>query len=173
MSFSLYWLGLKVSVMKFKKRKYTNLKDFFGDLWFPIRNRKRLREITRKKLISPAFRERLMLAVTSVNGCRYFSYFHAKQALKSGVAPEEISQLLSGDVTNCPEDEAVAVIYAQHWAESDAHPDSEAIERLQRAYGVEKTEAIHLMLRMIRTGNLLGNSWDYLMSRISFGRIGG
>jgi AhpD family alkylhydroperoxidase len=156
--------------MKYKKRTYKNLRELFSDLWFPIRNRSQLKEITGKKLISTAFRERLMLAVTAVNGCRYCSYFHSKQALKSGVTSEEISNLLSGDVANCPQDEAVAVIYAQHWAESVAHPDPEAVKRLQETYGREKTEAIHLMLRMIRTGNLLGNSWDYLIYRISFGR---
>jgi len=156
--------------MKFNKRTYKNLKDFFSDLFFPIKNRTRLREVTNKKLISPAFRERLMLAVTAVDGCRYCSYFHAKQALKSGLTPEEISRLLSGDVANCPEEEAVAVIYAQHWAESDGQPDPEAVLKLQQAYGVEKTEAIHLMLRMIRLGNLLGNSWDYFIYRISFGK---
>ena len=156
--------------MKFNKRTYKNLKDFFSDLYFPIKNRNRLKEVTAKKLISPAFRERLMLAVTAVNGCRYCSYFHAKQALKSGLTPEEISRLLSGDVANCPEEEAVAIIYAQHWAECDAHPDPEAVLKLQQAYGVEKTEAIHLMLRMIRLGNLLGNSWDCLMYHVSFGK---
>ena len=159
--------------MKFKKRRYKNLKDFFGDLWFPIRNRKRLRQITRRKLISPAFRERLMLAVTAVNGCRYCSYFHAKQALKSGITIEEINQLLSGDVANCSKDEAVGVIYAQHWAESDTHPDPEAVERVKQTYGVEKTEAIHLILRMIRMGNLMGNSWDYFLYRLSFGKLRG
>jgi len=111
-----------------------------------------------------------MLAVTAVEGCRYCSYFHAKQALKSGISSEEINQLLSGDVDSCPEEEAVAVIYAQHWAESNAHPAPEAILKLQQTYGVEKAEAIHLMLQMIRLGNLLGNSWDYLLYRISFGK---
>ena len=90
--------------------------------------------------------------------------------MKSGVTPEEISQLLSGDVDNCPEEEAVAVIYAQHWAESDAHPVPEAVRKLQQTYGFEKTEAIHLMLRVIQLGNLLGNSWDYLLYRVSFGK---
>jgi AhpD family alkylhydroperoxidase len=159
--------------MKFKKRKYKNLKDVFGDLWFPIKNRSQLKAITRKGLISLAFQERLMLAVTAVNGCRYCSYFHTKQALRGGISAEEISSLLSGDIADCPQDEAVAVIYAQHWAESDAHPDPEAVRRLQQTYGREKTEAIHLILRMIRTGNLLGNSWDYLIYRISFGKKGG
>jgi AhpD family alkylhydroperoxidase len=158
--------------MKFKKRIYKSPKDVFSDLWFPIRNRGRLREITRKELISTAFRERLMLAVTAVNGCRYCSYFHTKQALKSGITAEEISGLLAGDVANCPQDEAVAVAYAQHWAESDAHPDPEAVKRLQQTYDREKGEAIHLILRMIRMANLLGNSWDYLIYRISFGRKG-
>jgi AhpD family alkylhydroperoxidase len=159
--------------MKFEKRTYKNPKDVLSDLWFPIGNRSQLKEITRKELISPPFRERLMLAVTAVNGCRYCSYFHTKQALKSGITAEEISNLLAGDVTDCPQDEALAVIYAQHWAESDAHPNPEAVRRLQQTYGRQKTEAIHLMLRMIRMANLLGNSWDYLIYRISFGRMGG
>jgi AhpD family alkylhydroperoxidase len=156
--------------LKFNKRTYKNLKEFFGDLWFPIKNRKRLREVMTSELIATAFRERLMLAVTAVNGCRYCSYYHTGLALKSGISPEEISRLLSGDVMDCPEDEAVAVLYAQHWAESDAHPDPEAVLKVRQAYGAEKEEAINLMLRMIRLGNLMGNSWDYVLYRISFGK---
>lgn len=156
--------------MEFNKRIYKDPKDFIIGLCFPIRNRKRLKEAADKNTISPAFRERLMLAVTAVNSCRYCSYFHTRQALKTGITPEEIRRLLSGDITDCPEDEAIALIYAQHWAESDTHADPEAVRRLQQAYGVEKTEAIHLTLHMIRLGNLLGNSWDYLIHRISFGK---
>ena len=111
-----------------------------------------------------------MLAVTSVEGCRYCSYFHSKLALKGGVSQGEISKLLSGEVDDCPEDEIIAVLYAQHWAESNACPDKEADERLEETYGPEKAEAINLMLRMIRLGNLLGNTWDYLLYRMSFGK---
>lgn len=156
--------------MKFKKRTYKNPKELVADLLFPVRNREELREITNKRLISPAFQERLMLAVTSVEGCRYCSYFHSKLALKGGIAQEEIGKLLSGDFEDCPEDEALAVLYAQHWAESNARPDPEAVEKLKNTYGSEKVEAIHLILRMIRLGNLLGNTWDYLLYRISFGK---
>ena len=111
-----------------------------------------------------------MLAVTSVEGCRYCSYFHSKLALKDGISQEEIGQLLSGNIDGCPEEEVLAVIYAQHWAESNAHPDAEAVRKLQQVYGFEKSQAIHLMLRMIRLGNLLGNTWDYLIYRTSFGK---
>ncbi|MFC2009045.1 carboxymuconolactone decarboxylase family protein [Chloroflexota bacterium] len=101
---------------KFNRRTYNSPDDFFADVSLPIRNRKQLREIRQKGLISPAFQERLMMAVTAVNGCRYCSYYHAKEALKTGIEPEEIHDLLSGGISNCPENELVAVMYAQHWA---------------------------------------------------------
>jgi len=156
--------------MKFKKRKYRSLKELFTDLCFPIRNRNRLRKVKSKRLLSPAFQERLMLAVTSVEGCRYCSYFHSKLALKGGINQGEIGQLLSGDFHNCPEEESLAVLYAQHWADSNACPDPEIVEKLKETYGSENVEAINIMLRMIRLGNLLGNTWDYLLYRISFGK---
>jgi AhpD family alkylhydroperoxidase len=161
-----------VSSMGFKKRTYRNPKEFLADLCFPIRNIRRLRQVKKKGLISPAFQERLMLAVISVEGCRYCSYFHTRIALKGGMSREEIGMLLSGDFDDCPEDEAMAVFYAQHWAESGAHPDPEATDKLLEIYSPEKVEAIHLMLRMIRTGNLMGNTWDYFLYRISFGKWG-
>ena len=39
-------------------------------------------------------------------------------------------------------------------------------------YGVEKFDAIEMILRMIRVGNLSGNLWDYILYRISFGHWG-
>ncbi len=158
--------------MKFNKRTYKNIKDLSRDLLFPFKNRRRLKEVMHNGAISSAFRERLMLAVTAVQGCRYCSYFHAKQALRSGIPNTEISRLLAGDIANCPEEEAVAVIYAQHWAESEGNPEPEAVHKLRQTYGSETAEAIHFMLRMISLGNLLGNSWDYLLYRISCGKWG-
>ena len=157
--------------MKFNKRTYGSIRELFTDLYFPLKNWRRLRELKSKRLISPAFQERLVLAVTAVHGCRYCSYFHTKEALKSGITQGEIDQMLSGDIESCPKEEGLAVIYAQHWAQSDAHPDPEAILKLQEAYGAEKAESFHLVLRMIRLGNLVGNSLDYLLYRISFGKL--
>ena len=88
--------------MKFKKRTYRSLKELFADLYFPIRKRKQLREVKNKGLLSPDFQEKLMLAVTSVEGCRYCSYFHSKLAMKSRISQEEIKKLLSGDFKDCP-----------------------------------------------------------------------
>ncbi len=114
-----------------------------------------------------------MLVVTEVNGCRYCSYHHAKQALKAGILPDELDQLLSGQLPEgCPTDEIQALLYAQHWAEQNAQPDLRITEKLTAAYGQEKADAISLLLRMIRVGNLLGNTGDYILYQLSFGRLG-
>ena len=85
----------------FNKRTYKSIGELIKALWFPFKNREHLKKLRDNKLLSPAFKERLMLAVTEVNDCRYCSYFHTRQALKSGVSPEEINRLLSGDVEEC------------------------------------------------------------------------
>ncbi|MFA5628672.1 MAG: carboxymuconolactone decarboxylase family protein [Dehalococcoidales bacterium] len=158
--------------MKFKKRTYKNPAVFFRDVCFLTKNRSKIKKVVKSNIVSPQFQERLMLAVTAVNDCRYCSHFHTKQALKSGLSQEEIDLLLSGNIANCPEDEYVALIYAQYWAETNANPDSDAVNKLKEVYSDEKAEAIELILRMIRMGNLMGNTWDYFLYRVSFGRLG-
>ena len=159
-------------IMKFRKRTYKNPAEFFKDLWFLTKNSGKIRKTMKSGIISHAFRERLMLAVTAINGCKYCAYFHTKQALKTGLTQEEVDLLLAGIIANCPEDETIALIYAQYWAESNAKPDAEAVDKLNEVYGKEKAEAIHIILRMIRMGNLSGNTWDYFLYRISFGKRG-
>jgi AhpD family alkylhydroperoxidase len=126
----------------------------------------------RSRTISSEFRERLMLAVTEVNRCRYCSYAHTKMALKSGLTPQEISRILDHNIQGCPEEEIPAILYAQHWAETDGHPESEVRKGLINRYGTPKVESIEVVLRMIRTANLTGNSFDYILFRISFGMWG-
>ena len=163
--------GSWIANRKFNKRTY-GVREFFVDISFLTKNVRNVRRVMREKRIPNAFRERLMLSVTSVYGCRYCCWAHTREALKSGVEEGEIAGLLAGSVDNCPEDEAIALLYAQHWADSDARPDPEAVGRLDEAYGAEKAEAINLILRMIRVGNLWGNTWDRFLYRLSFGRSG-
>jgi len=155
---------------QFKRRFYRSPRQFWREFKFLIKNRAQIRAVMRQDLIQPAFRERLMMAVTAVNGCRYCSYFHAREALLAGISEAEVEALLSGVVDHCPEAEIPAVLYAQHWAESDARPDASARQKLVEVYGSKIASAIELALRMIRMGNLLGNTWDYFLYRLSMGR---
>lgn len=158
---------------EFKKRIYRSPRQFWEEFKFLIKNRARIRAVMRQQNpISPAFRERLMMAVTAVNGCRYCSHFHAREALLAGISEAEVEALLDGIVDHCPEEQITAVFYAQHWAETNASPDSEARRELARILGSDTARAIELVLRMIRMGNLVGNTWDYFLYRISFGHWG-
>jgi AhpD family alkylhydroperoxidase len=158
-----------MGIKQFNKRRYRSFGEFWSDLRLLFSDFKKIKRVG---LISPVFREKLMMAVTAVYGCSYCSWLHTALALRTGIDREEITRLLSSSVENCPEDEAIALIYAQHWADSNANPQPESTQRLVKTYGSEKAEAINVILRMNRIGNLFGNSFDYLLYRISSGRWG-
>ncbi len=167
--------GLSVSVSgekKFPKRLYEGFGRFWDDFTFVWANRSRVRRSEREGRIDPAFRERLMLAVTGVNDCRFCSYRHSRKALEEGVGQREIDLLLEGKISVCPEDEVPAVMYARHWAETGGRPDAKTKQRLQEIYGEKTRHDLHLILRMIRMANLLGNAVDYILFRLSGGRWG-
>jgi hypothetical protein len=56
---------------KFNKRTYRSLAEFINDIKFLFKNRKTIKKINNGELINKTFQERLMLAVTGVNNCRY------------------------------------------------------------------------------------------------------
>jgi hypothetical protein len=154
----------------FQKRKYESLDAFIDDVRSMMQHRGEIRQAM--TLLDAPFRERLMLAVTQVNGCRYCAHQHAKMALAEGLSQEEIAQMLDGVVAQCPPDERTAVLYAQHWADTGGHPDPEARQRVVETYGEEKAEAIDGVLHVVKMGNYAGNTLDYVLYRLSGGRWG-
>ncbi len=156
----------------FQKRTYQGLGEIWEDFRYIMKHRPIIRRAMRE-LLSPAFRERLMLVVTEVNGCRYCRTFHASEALKEGITDTELAELLAGQIpADTPEEEIPAMIYARYWAESDAQPAPEDVQELIDFYGEDKAAAIHIVLRMIRMGNLMGNTADYILFRLTFGKAG-
>ena len=157
----------------FSKRTFRNFSHFWSELCFAWRERKALKGILSARALDAAFRERLMMAVTSVNRCRYCSFVHTRAALKEGVTREELEGFLSREADAVPEEERVAVLYAQHWAESGGNPEPEAMQQLEAAYPPERVEAINLTIRFINFNNLFGNTTDRLLYAVSFGLLGG
>ncbi len=159
---------------KFQKKYYSRWKDFRDDYQFLISRRSQIRAAMAPERVSTAFRERLMLVVTEVNGCRYCRSFHAPQAFKAGVPQEELLELLAGLVPeSTPEREKLALVYAKHWAEYNAVPDPDYDRKMIEVYGEETFHSIQIILRMIRMGNLLGNTGDFFLHKLSFGLLGG
>lgn len=155
----------------FRRRVYS-LSGFFSDIFIVVGNARLAFKAMWGKEITQTFRQRLMLAVTGVNGCRYCSYLHTKEALRAGLDLDEINQLLGGAYNNVPEQELKAILYAQHWADTNAHPDTQAKAKLIADYGEAKIRIIEMALVLIRIGNLSGNSFDYFLYTITCGRKG-
>jgi AhpD family alkylhydroperoxidase len=150
----------------FMKRIFTmsSLKATVADVFGHM---EKLRQASRSDRVSRQFSEKIMLAVTGVNGCRYCAYGHTRAALSMGVPQSELQKILSGEFGEFPEYEAVALAFAQHYAESACQPDAKALQRFRNYYGSETARDILSYMRMITFGNLYGNTFDALLSRIS------
>jgi AhpD family alkylhydroperoxidase len=157
----------------FTKRTYKSFAQFWDDLLFLLKNRSAVKAAMGGKTLSPAFRERILMAVTSVNQCRYCSYVHTRSALKEGVSREELDGFLMGVFDGVPEKERAALLYAQHWVDMKGQPDPETEVKLKEAYPPETVAAIVAAIRMINLNNLCGNTLDLLLHTLSFGKLGG
>ncbi len=61
--------------------------------------------------------------------------------------------------------ELIALLYAQHYAETNRKPEPEMRNKLFEYYGEATTGHIVIIIRMIFFGNLYGNTWDAVLSR--------
>lgn len=157
---------------KFNKRIYNSFTEFINDIKFLFKNRKTIKLINKGELIKKTFQERLMLAVTGVNKCRYCTYYHSRLALDVGITSDELAEILEGSIDNSPKEEQLALLYAQHWADQKGYPDQDFKEELINNYGENKAEIIEIAIRTINFGNLTGNTIDFLLHKLSFGFLG-
>jgi AhpD family alkylhydroperoxidase len=145
----------------FRKRSL-NWKNLRQLIYQTILNLKNMRKVSG---LSKEFMERIMLAVTSVNECRYCSYYHTKIALESGCSDDEIREILGGDLSCADQYELPALAFAQYFAESQEKPSKKALKQLIKVYGIEKSQQIITACRMITMGNLFGNTIDAYIHR--------
>lgn len=149
----------------FKKRSYT-FRGFTRDVIMLLRKSSRIRDSMKSGRISTQFRERIMLAVTAVNGCVYCEWAHTKVALEQGCTNEEIKEIMAHDFGSCDPYEVVGLAFAQRYAETEGLPPEEAYQKLFSHYGEEKANDIILFIKIITIGNLLGNTFDAFESRL-------
>lgn len=144
-----------INKFEFKRRIYS-INAFYDLLSDTIAHFGDIRRAHSSRRVSKAFNERIMLAVTEVNGCRYCGYYHTSAALKAGMSEGEIQDMLGGDLNSAPADESVALLFAQHYAETEGHPEKEAYQRLLETYGPETATDILAAIRVIMVGNVYG-----------------
>ncbi len=154
----------------FRKRTWGSLGEFTRDMRGIVQNREQIHHTM--QVLDRDLVHRLMLVVTHVNGCRYCAHYHTKSALTDGMTPEEVGDLLDGVIDRVPENELPALLFALYWAEEGGHSDPEVRQDLVDRYGEENACAIETALQMIKIGNYVGNSLDFLLFTISGGRWG-
>ena len=121
--------------------------------------------------LSAALRERLMIAVTEVNGCAMCSYAHARMALESGMQEAEIRSMLDGELHDVPQNEMTAVLFAQHYADTRCVPDRAAWDKLCGQYGRDAALAMLGAIRAITAGNAIGIPAGSLLRRLGVKRF--
>jgi AhpD family alkylhydroperoxidase len=151
---------------KIYRKRIFHCGNFFnslGNIYTQFGNTKRA---FKGKRINHAFAERIMLSVTRVNGCRFCAFGHTKAALAAGISEEEINELLNNEFRTIPENERTALLFAQHFAETNGNYDPELFEKIKEHYGNEAASDIMAYIQLITYGNLAGNTFDAMLYRL-------
>ena len=147
------------------KRKFSLLELYRSFVYAP----RAMRKIVKNKktnLVDEHFIERLQLAVTEVNGCAACSYQHTQMALSQGMSNEEISSFLSGADSHIKPEEAKAIIFAQHFADSRGFPKKYAYDSIVKEYGENEAQLILSACQTMIAGNMYGIPFSAFLSRL-------
>jgi AhpD family alkylhydroperoxidase len=150
----------------FSKKIFT-FNSFANSLYYVIGNFGTIIKTVRSKEIARDFVEKIMLVTSAVNGCVYCEWFHAKMAANSGMDTQEIKEMLDLQFkTDASEFELPALLYAQHYAETNKTPDPQMEQQLIEFYGEDNATYIKTYIELIFFGNLSGNTFDAFLSRL-------
>lgn len=136
-------------------RKHYSVRERYDVTYDAVRTAPFMRRARKLGLTQP-FVERIMLAVTAVNGCALCAWAHVRIALEAGLANEEINRMIAGELSGIPDHEAPAIAFAQHYADSKGHPSPEAWQRIVTTYGTAMANGILGATRAIMWGNVAG-----------------
>ncbi|MCB0920510.1 MAG: carboxymuconolactone decarboxylase family protein [Actinobacteria bacterium] len=110
--------------------------------------------------------ERIMLAVTEVNGCALCSYAHTRWALDMGIPEQEVRDLLSGVASDAPGDELAGIAFGQHYADTRGRPDPVGWSEIVDTYGTDGALCVLRATRMMMWGNATGIPLSSLIARM-------
>jgi len=87
-------------------------------------------------------------------------------ALKQGMSNEEISSFLSGGDSFIKPEEAKAILFAQHFADSSGFPKKYAYDSIIKEYGEKKARIILSAIQVVMVGNMYGIPLGAFLSRL-------
>ncbi len=117
---------------------------------------------------SRALREKVMLAVSSVNDCHYCNWVHTELALANGVDLDELHQVLDqGTFGQVGSRDATAILFAQHFAATARQPTADARAALAREFTAYQRAEIMAYIHGIYFLSLSGNSYNAWLARFA------
>lgn len=147
------------------KRKFS-FYELYRSLVYAPRAMRKLIGNKKRELLAPPFIERLQLAVTEVNGCAACSYQHTQMALKQGMSNDEINSFLSGSTDFTKPEEAKAILFAQHFADSRGFPKKFTYDSIVAEYGKKEARIILSAVQIMIAGNIYGIPFSAFLSRL-------
>lgn len=147
------------------KRKFS-LWELYRSFVYAPRAMSKLIGNRKSKLVDNQFIERLQLAVTEVNGCAACSYQHTQMALQLGMSNEEIISFLSGESDFIKPEEAKAIMFAQHFADSRGFPGKNTFDTIVEEYGEKEADIILSACQVMIAGNMYGIPFSAFLSRL-------
>lgn len=120
------------------------------------------------KKINKKFKSSIMMAVTNVNGCRVCSYYHTSELLKAGASQAELKDILEATYQNMDPQDATALLFAEHYADTSGNYDKAAFEKVKDYYGQEIALGILVTIKEIMFGNVYGISLGHFKDRFRF-----
>ncbi len=150
-----------------KARKLATPTQAYLALYRALRTVGAFRKAKQSGSLSLQLQERLMLAVTEVNGCALCSYGHSRMALEAGLSGQEIEDLLGGQTDGAPKEELPAILFAQHYADTRGRPTAAAWAQLVSRYGQPQAAGMLGAIRMITVGNTWGIPMGSLLARLT------
>jgi AhpD family alkylhydroperoxidase len=115
-----------------------------------------------------------MLAVSSVNDCRYCNWVHTGLALANGVDLDELQQVLDhGTFGKVGSRDGTAILFAQHFAATARQPTADARAALAREFTACQRAEIMAYIHGIYFLNLSGNSYDAWLARFAGRKVEG
>jgi AhpD family alkylhydroperoxidase len=157
----------KEAMKKFYKKKIYSYTQFFRAMVCFFNTLPYLSKAKKMKLINKQFIERIMLAVTEVNGCSLCSYQHTKIALKSGLTTQEIQALLEGETKGLKQDEVIGVLFGKHVADQNGLFDQVYLSRVIKEYGKDKAYGVLGAIRVIMFTNIMGIAIGIIVDTLS------
>lgn len=126
----------------------------------------RIAPTVRDRPITQTFREQLMLAVASENGCWYCQSVHTIFSKMLNIPEEEIASIIEGkdEVGGPAEREALA--YVRDLARRDFKSRDEDLRaKLSLHFTVDELEGIESAAHVMNFANRIGNTFDKLLAR--------